>query len=118
MKLEKIVWLCEDATGINTKIEYDSTTNQLVGLVLPTDIKTGMPVSHTYLARSVEEIQNNIKKPQSTLVYVVLAQPIMPKVPPYILQVFGTDNTFTSEHVLKRWDHTLSELKRYISLKI
>lgn len=118
MNLEKVVWLCEDATGINVKVEYDSTTNQLIGLVLPTDDKTGMPVSFTFQAKSVERIQSYVKAPKSSLVYVVLAQPIMPRVPPFILQIFGTDNKFTSEQVLKRWDHTVQELTKYVLLKL
>lgn len=52
-QLEKCVWLCEDATGINAKVEYHPSTNQLVGLALPLDPKTGMPVPFTYLANSL-----------------------------------------------------------------
>lgn len=40
------VWLCEDATGLSAKAEYDSSTDQLVGLVLPINQKTGMPQSY------------------------------------------------------------------------
>lgn len=50
----------------------------------------------------------------STLVYLVLAQPIMnKKVPPFILQVFGTDNIFQTQDVIFRWQHTRDELARY-----
>lgn len=112
LKLERIVWLCEDATGINAKIEYDSSSNQLVGLVLPVNPKTGMPISSTFLASSANAIQEHVKKPMSSLVYVILAQPIMPNVPPFVLQIFGTDNRFNTENVLSRWDHTIKELKR------
>lgn len=106
------IWLSEDASGIVTKIEFDPNTNQMVGLVLPTNSTSGMPISFTFLARNAAEIQNNMRKKQSTLVYMVLAQPLLKGVPPFILQIYGTDNTFTTSSVLLRWDHTINELER------
>lgn len=104
---------CQDATGLSAKVEYDSTTDQLVGLVLPTDAKTGMPRPFTFMACSVEEIQKYAKEPLSGLVYMVLAQPIMPNVPPFVLQMYGTDNKFTSMGVNQRWKYTRQELAKY-----
>lgn len=46
-KTTKEVWLSEDATAIVAKIKYDSTTNQLVGIVLSLD-KTGCPITFRY----------------------------------------------------------------------
>lgn len=109
-----VVWLCEDATGINPKVEYHPTTNQLVGLKLPINAKTGMPVPFTFMANTVDDIQNYSQKPLSTLVYVVLALPLKPGVPPFVVQIFGTDNTFTAENVIQRWKHTIQELKKYV----
>lgn len=114
MNLEPKVWICEDGTGINAKVEYDAATDQLVGLVLPLDSKTGLPIPFTFLATSVENIEKYSKEPQSTLVYVVLAQPLMPNVPPFVIQIFGTDNKFNTENVLQRWSYTRRELKKYI----
>lgn len=112
LKLNKCVWLSEDASGIVPKIEFDSKTNQMVGLVLPMDQNTGIPIAYKYLARNANKIQENMQRKKSTLVYIVLAQPLKKCVPPFILQVFGTDNTFTSNNVLLRWKHTINELKR------
>lgn len=112
LKLTKCVWLSEDASGIVPKIEFDSKSNQMIGLVLPTDPNTGMPTAFTYLARNVDEIQANMQRKMSTLVYIVLAQPLKKNVPPFLLQIFGTDNSFTSHDVLLRWKHTINELKR------
>lgn len=36
-KAVKSVWLSEDATAIKSVINYDSKTNQLVGILLPTN---------------------------------------------------------------------------------
>lgn len=106
------MWLCEDATGINVKVEYDPITNQLVGLVLPINLKTGLPESFTFIAKSAEDIQRMITSPKSTHVYVVLAQPLKEHVPPFVLQIFGTDNRFKGQNVVQRWDHTIDELKK------
>lgn len=114
LNLELEVWLCEDATGISGKVEYHSLTDQLVGIVLPLNSQTGMPQPFTFMARSVEDMQKYSKEPLSTLVYVVLAQPIMPKAPPFVLQIYGTDNKFSSVDVKHRWNHTIRELKKYV----
>lgn len=115
LNAEKIVWLSEDATGLVAKIEFDPQSNQMIGLVLPVNTTTGMPMPYTFLARSATEIKYNIdKKAKSSLVYVIMAQPLIPKAPPFLLQMFGTDNKFKAEDVLLRWKHTEQELKRYL----
>lgn len=50
---------------------------------------------------------------KSTLVYIVMAIPLKEGVPPFILQLYGTDNRFTAIDVIKRWDHIIHDLKRY-----
>lgn len=42
-----------------------------------------------------------------------MAQPLDENVPPYVLQLFGTNNSFKSEEVLKRWEFIRLELERY-----
>lgn len=112
----KIVWLAEDATGIIQKIVYDTTTNQLIGIVLPMNEK-GMPIAFTFKAQSIDDIEQYMKKPMSTHAYLVMAQPIKPKTPPFLLQIFGTDNKFKTENVLNRWEYTKHELQRYKCFK-
>lgn len=112
LKIPKKVWICEDATGIIAKVEYDPSSNQLVGIVLPLNVGTGMPVSFSYLARTAEEIQKHAKESLSTLVYMVLALPLMPNIPPFVLQVYGTNNRFTADNVRKRLDYTVRELQK------
>lgn len=109
---KKCVWLCEDETGIDVKIEYDAISNQLVGVVLPLNSKTELPESFTFVADSAEDIQRIVKFSKSTLVYVVLAQPLKNHAPPFVLQIFGTDNKFKSQNVVQRWDYTIAELKK------
>lgn len=112
----KQIWLSEDGSGIVSKVSYDSSTNQLVGLVLPTCRRTGMPMSFTFTPQSINDIDEQIKhNRKSTHLYIVLAQPINDNVPPFILQAFGTDNTFKSCDVFLRWKHTRDQLARYVN---
>lgn len=108
----RAVWLSEDGSGIVPKVSYDSTTNQLVGLVLPFNSETGIPVPFTYKPKSVRDMEKFLNNPKSTHLYLIMAQPVNPNTPPYILQMFGTDNRFNSISVVCRWDHTIAELKK------
>lgn len=112
LKLNKCIWLSEDASGILAKIEHDPGTNQMVGISLPINSKTGLPVPFSYLARSADEIKLNMNKEKSSYVYVMMAQPLKENVPPFVLQIFGTNNKFTAKDVLRRWKHTVNELQR------
>lgn len=110
----KTVWLSEDASGIVPGVSYHSPSRQLVGLVLPLDTTTGMPIQHSFIPSTATDIAQQMSKPKATSVYLVMAQPIMENVPPFILQLFGTDNTFTSQNVQNRWNHIQSELAKYV----
>lgn len=106
------VWLSEDASGVVAKVEFDSKSNQMVGLVLPLNTNTGMPIPFSFMARSADEIQTNMKKNKSSLVYIIMAKLLMKNTPPFILQLFGTNNRFNSHDVLNRWKYTVEELNR------
>lgn len=112
IKCPKYVFLSEDASGIVQKVTYDAYSNQLVGLVLPFNASNGMPVPFTFEAKTAEDIEKYIKLPKSTLVYIVVAQPLKIGASPFILQIFGTNNKFDSSNVLSRWEYTRNELKK------
>lgn len=112
MNCTKHVWISEDATVITSKVTYDTSTNQLVGLVLPIDEITGCPKAFTYMASNAESIKQHLMEAKSTTVYVVMAQPVDEKVPPFVLQMFGSDNKFRTKDVLKRWKNTSIELTK------
>lgn len=109
----KKVWLSEDGSGIVPRVEFDPKTNQLVGLVLPTNSVSGMPVPFTFLARNADTIETHVNKKRSTTVYFVMAQPLKENVPPYLLLLFGTDNTFKAKTVVQRWKFITQKLKKY-----
>lgn len=105
LKLPMYVWLSEDATRITSKIEFDPKTNQMVGIVLPMEECNGMPINP-------EEIRKNMQKNKSNNAYVVMAQPLVENIPPFMIQLFGTDNKFRAKDVILRWRHTIQELDR------
>lgn len=84
----------------------------MIGLVLPINKTNGMPQLKTFIAESAEKMKEYLERPLSTLVYIVAAQPLKEKTPPFILQIFGTDNKFDKNVVGKRWEYTMDELKK------
>lgn len=107
----KSVFISEDGSGVIQKIIYDVNSNQLVGLVLPFDAN-GMPKMFSFEAKSAQDIERFMQMPQSTLVYIVVAQPLDAIASPFILQIFGTNNKFETVDVLRRWVYTEAELKK------
>lgn len=97
------VWISEDGTRITGKIEYDTNSNKLVGFVMP--LIDGCPKTDTFMATSAREIINHFETGiKSDYAYAIMAQPLSPSAPSFCLSIFGTDNRFTYEDVLKRWE--------------
>lgn len=113
-----MVWLSEDGSGIIRRAVYDVRSNKLVGINFPIDSLTGMPLTESYLARTLSDISKHMKNQLSSLVYLIMAQPVKPKCPPFVLQLFGTDNKFTSQNVLDRWEFTIQELKKWVDFEL
>lgn len=112
--LPMVVSLSEDATRITAKISYDPHTNQLIGFALPID-KNGMPVTLSFPARSLSEIQSHFSNPHNNMsssLYVQMAQPLDRNIPPFCLMMFLTDNTFKADKVYKRWIFEAEQLKK------
>ncbi|KAJ6642801.1 hypothetical protein Bhyg_07755, partial [Pseudolycoriella hygida] len=105
-KLPLQVWMSEDATKIVNKIQYDESTDQIVGLVLPMD-SDGMPIQFSFTAENVAKMLNSLlNNPKSDYVYTVMSRALDIQAPSFCLQLFGTDNKYTTGHVLKRWTRT------------
>lgn len=112
MNCPKKIFMSEDASGVIQKVIYDVHSNQLVGLVLPINSTSGIPKMFNFEANTSEDIETYLKLPKSTLVYIMVAQPLIRGVAPFILQVFGTDNKFKTSDVLNRWKYTINELDK------
>lgn len=112
LNVPKTIFLSEDASGVLKRVVYDSRSNQMIGIVLPLNEKNGIPMIMTFKAESAEKMKEYLGKPLSSLVYIVVAQPLKEKAPPFIIQIFGTDNKFDKNDVSKRWQHTIKELAK------
>lgn len=110
---EKTVWLSEDGTAITPKVNYDIVTDSLVGLVSPIDTETGCPILSFYNASTANDIVEHMKKEKATTVYLVMAQPLNEKCPPFVLQIYGMNSSMTSRDVINRWIHTKTELAKF-----
>lgn len=111
--LEKVVSISEDATRIVGRIQYDSSTNQIVGFTLPLDPKNGMPIPFSFSAHDASVIIDHFANNNSisAFVNVMMAQPIGSKYSPHFcLLIYGSDNKFTSHDVCKRWEYITREL--------
>lgn len=98
-KSPKAIFLSEDGSEVVQKVAYDSHTNQMIGLVLPFDDTSGMPRKFSFEAKSEEVMRNYMELPQSNLVYIIVAQSLQKNSPPFILQMFETNNKFETREV-------------------
>lgn len=112
------VWISENGSGIIPKIQYDPMHDELVGMTLDIDERNGCPQKFVSTAKDAEEIKKFMKLEKSRLVYIVLAIPLNEEIPPFILQLYGTNNKFNTTSVVRRWIHTVEELKEYILTRI
>lgn len=112
-KQPSVVCLSEDATRIVGKVQYDSSSNQLIGFVLPISNSTGLPIPFSYPARDAAEIINHFRNGNSVASFlnVIMAQPLG-GAPPFCLLLFGSDNRYTAKDVLNRWQSITLELKK------
>ena len=96
------VLISEDVTKINSRVQYDSKSNQIVGLVLPMN-SNSMLVSYSFKATSASIMENHIKNnPVSSVLYTILAQPITKDAASFCVNIYGTDNCFNFTDVQKR----------------
>lgn len=112
MRTKKIVWISEDGTVIKANVTYDPSTNQLVGLVPPINQSTGCPQTLVFTATDAETIKRLLQRERSRTLYLVMAKPLDENIPPFVLQIFGTDNKLKKEDIIKRWKFTTAELNR------
>lgn len=93
-------------------VKYDPCHNHLVGLLLPMDSQNGCPITSSYKVKTVEEIENILAIEKASLVYTVLAKSLDMRVPPFCLQLFGTNNSFSASDVRSRWAYTVDQLEK------
>lgn len=111
--LPKIVSISEDMTRIVGRVQYDSRTNQLYGLVEPINYNTGMPIPFCFPARSADEMMKHFANGKASgYLNVLMVQPIAKNASPFCLLLYGSDNKFTANAVVKRWEYIVNELEK------
>jgi len=71
-----------------------------------------LPLTESFLATPFEQIEAMFhNEARSTFAYAYMAQPMALDVPPFCLNITGTNNRFDAKTVLSRWKHMLSECK-------
>ena len=107
----KAISVSEDATRVVSRVEYDSNTDRLVGLVLPVD-KNFIPIPNAFCATSFEQIEEIfMKESKASYAYLYMAQALSSGVPPFCLALIGSDNRFTNKTVVGRWKYIVQECR-------
>lgn len=107
------IFISEDQTAITKRIRYNPISNQMVGFVRHIS-KTGFPIQNQYQVNSVKDIKHAFQNEAiAQNAYVFMAQPLVNGAPAFCLAIFGSNNKFSAEDVLTRWNYIRKELKNY-----
>lgn len=76
-KLPFVVSHSEDATRVVDRVQYDSTTNQIIGFVPPIKPKNELPIPFQFPATSANEILDHFSNENeiSSYLIILMAQP-------------------------------------------
>lgn len=109
--LEPVVSLSVDATRVEGKPQYDSTSNQIIGFVLSLG-KNGLPIPYSFPVRNETEICQHFSRTniESTFINVVMAQPVAENAKAFCLLAFGSDNRYTSKDISNSWKYLIQHL--------
>ncbi|XP_034235749.1 uncharacterized protein LOC117642048 [Thrips palmi] len=106
------VHLCEDATVVTGRIQYDSASNQIVGPTLPLD-SNGLPIIGSFPATSASKIAEYFEKyDTSRYAYCIMAVPLKQGAPSFCLSLYGTNNKFKASDVKSRLAWTQEALHK------
>jgi len=107
-----VIHLCEDATAVTGRIQYDSSTNQLVGPTLPLDAN-GLPKVVSFPATSAKRMAEYFENHDtSRYAYCIMAVPLKEAAPTFCLCLFGTNNKFKTADVQHRLAWTKETLQK------
>ncbi|XP_062702527.1 uncharacterized protein LOC134285543 isoform X1 [Aedes albopictus] len=105
-----VVSLSEDGTTLSPNPEYDSRNDSIRGLVAPLD-HSGMPEQDTFNASTVEKMINDLERYSvGEYLYIVMATPMAVGALPFCILYMCSDNRFTHDQVISRWNYIESEL--------
>ncbi|KAJ1528905.1 hypothetical protein ONE63_007274 [Megalurothrips usitatus] len=107
------VWVGEDATKAVDRVEFDPSSNLLVGLVLPLT-EHGVPRLRVFEATSTSAIQEIMRTEEvAGSLYCIMAQPLSANASAFCLMLAGTNGKFDHHDVLRRWSWIVREARKY-----
>jgi hypothetical protein len=110
-KLPKFIWMSEDGTRITPRVQYDNIDGEIIGLSLPT-AANGLPIVSHFKVNSANQMKEFMAKYESpSNLYVIMATAMSINSPNFCLCVFGTDNKFTGDIVVNRWNTIIKMLQ-------
>lgn len=103
-------------------VQISTHSSDLVLLVTPLNLvvlinAAILLIIFSFIAKDFQNIKRFVQEPCSKSVYVIMAQVLDERVPPFILQMFGTNGSFTGGDVIRRWHYTKDELEKYVIYK-
>ena len=108
----KAVHIHLDDTRILKRVEYDEISDRFVGFCLPVD-KDRLPQGDAFVMQRFEEIKDAINtKSTSSYAHCIVAKPLTPVTPPFVLFVMGTDSKYCYDVTMQRWQHIENELSK------
>ncbi len=106
------VHLALDDTRILKKVEYDPVTGRFVGFCLP--LNDGIPVVDTFILQTFEQIEDTYNSTSIvTYAHCIVAKPVCPIAPSFVLFLLGTDSKYTHIEITKRLQIIKSELWKH-----
>lgn len=104
------VIISEDATRLSNRVEYDPTSDQLFGLQPDHDDTSGLPMLNFFKVTTPSKFVEFLKKFKTApYLQVVNAKPMTSGSPARIIAVFPTDNKYTTQMVINRWNEMLKK---------
>lgn len=103
--------MSEGATSITWKIQYNSKTDSLIGFASILD-ETGILVQHKFPTNSASQTQKYFIECDRDMLMPYSTAPVDDN-PLLCLNVFGTNNRFTLENALKRWQYLESQVFKH-----
>ncbi|KAK4879124.1 hypothetical protein RN001_007270 [Aquatica leii] len=98
------IFVCEDQTAVIQTIQYEPKINEMVGFVSPLNPETGFPERGRFIVNTLTDIERAFNEENvSKNAYVFMGQALHDRAPSFCICVYGSDNKFSAEDVLNRW---------------
>lgn len=106
-----VVAISEDATSVKGNRKYSAKRNSIIGNSLPLGT-TDLPNAEDAVVNSAMDIIKMISQ-RATVVFVVMAQPLVDSFPPMRICTFGSDNKLSFNDVRHRLQTIRAELEKF-----